>query len=699
MLNFISLFAILIVGEISQQSLSFVHNPAFARNAKLFATDSHPEYSFDDHSDTTESTSVGSGDYVSVTLPKEEPKVPHTEPEATKTTAAQKPEYGALSQGTVIQIQVGDIALARKAWKKRRRSGSPLLVPCSVLNVDRQSMVRWNMMYLLEKFGSSQKDGIEISASHMAKKYRTFLKSSLQNQADALSYSSNNEMIQELFNKKTQESYGVRLVEKDDQLFLKAPISRHKAHRRTAKTPIIQFRLPKKGDHGDEDTMTHTGYLRTKKEDSEEGEHGFLPLSAALRVSQKEDVDSGRVTEGSIHPAVVFDYDAMGDGGSPLLTLSLNPRGTRDTLKVKPDRRFLPIEEPKCMFNELAAGQGPFQAKVVQMLPGRALVDMQVGRKAAEEGMVNVLGTLQFKDSVEADPNVVKNSKWLIEDFDDDDFDDDYEDDSESVIAASLEDVDTFHFDDEDEDVDDEDEYKEGDLAEQLLALRDSSTFEEGTFEEGEEEEDVSDLFEVDQDGSIMFTDPDTGKQIVLNDDDIEEEEEEAPKGFGSKKVKKEPVSKKQIQKMMNTAERPKTRLVSKHLKVGDVMDVYVRAVSKQSGQFSVTTNPAVQGRKAKDMKKENDASKKLKRLKKSLGGSLGLIHELEGSECEGTVKAASKTGDWVYVEPDIEGLPVGVAAMSDELQDINSGDRVRVRIEGIDEERGQLALQLLEKQ
>lgn len=180
MLNFISLFAILIVGEISQQSLSFVHNPAFARNAKLFATDSHPEYSFDDHSDTTESTSVGSGDYVSVTLPKEEPKVPHTEPEATKTTAAQKPEYGALSQGTVIQIQVGDIALARKAWKKRRRSGSPLLVPCSVLNVDRQSMVRWNMMYLLEKFGSSQKDGIEISASHMAKKYRTFLKSSLQ---------------------------------------------------------------------------------------------------------------------------------------------------------------------------------------------------------------------------------------------------------------------------------------------------------------------------------------------------------------------------------------------------------------------------------------------------------------------------------------------------------------------------------------
>jgi predicted RNA-binding protein (virulence factor B family) len=97
-------------------------------------------------------------------------------------------------------------------------------------------------------------------------------------------------------------------------------------------------------------------------------------------------------------------------------------------------------------------------------------------------------------------------------------------------------------------------------------------------------------------------------------------------------------------------------------------------------------------------MKKENDASKRLKRLKKSLGGDLRLIHELEGSECHGTVKAASKTGDWVYVEPDTDGLPVGVAAMSEELSGVNSGDRVRVRIEGVDEERGQLALQVLEK-
>ncbi|CAJ1942284.1 unnamed protein product [Cylindrotheca closterium] len=687
MRNYISFFAIFIVAEISQQSLSFVHSPSLVRNTALLGVNKnlpHPEYTIDDESDTTESTTpVDKGEYFSVTQTKEESK---EEPEVSKGgPPIQKPEYGALSQGTVMKIQVGDIALARKAWKKRRRSGSPLLVPCSVLNVDRQSMVRWNMIYLLEKFGLSKKDGIEISASDMANRYRTFLKSSLQNQADALSYSSNNEMIKDLFNKKTQESYGVRLVEKDDQLFLKAPISKSKAHQRTAKTPVLQFRLPKKGDHGDEDTMTHTGYLRARKEDKE---YGFLPLSAALRVSQKDDVDSGRVEEGSIHPAVVFDYDAMGDGGSPLLTLSLNPRGTRDNLKMKTDRRFMPIEDPKCMFNELKVGQGPYQAKVVQMLPGRALVDMQVGREVSQAGMVNVLGTLQFKDSFESDPSVAKKSKWLIKDFDDNDDDDDYEDDSESVIAASLEDLDF----DEEEDFDEEDE---AGIAEQLLALRDSSTFEEGTFEEGEEEEDISNNFEVNDDGSILFTDPDTGKPILLNEDDGEE----APKGFGSKMVKEKP-SKNRKFKIMNhqAAEEPKTRIVSKHLKVGDVVDVYVRTVSKQSGQFAVTTNPAVQGRKAKDMKKENDASKRLKKLKKSLGGGLRLIYESEGSECEGTVKAASKTGDWVYVEPDIEGLPVGIAAMSEELSGVNSGDRVRVRIEGVDEERGQLSLQVLEK-
>jgi hypothetical protein len=89
-------------------------------------------------------------------------------------------EYGALAAGTVVQVQVGDLSLARKAWKKRRRTGSPLLVPCSILNVDQRSMVRWNLIFLLEKFGQAQADGIRISATDLSQRYRKFLKSSLQ---------------------------------------------------------------------------------------------------------------------------------------------------------------------------------------------------------------------------------------------------------------------------------------------------------------------------------------------------------------------------------------------------------------------------------------------------------------------------------------------------------------------------------------
>jgi hypothetical protein len=79
-------------------------------------------------------------------------------------------QYAALAPGAVVQIQVGDVSQARKAWKKRRRTGSPLLVPCSVLTVDRQAMVRWNLIYLLDKFGSGP-NRLRISLSEMARRH------------------------------------------------------------------------------------------------------------------------------------------------------------------------------------------------------------------------------------------------------------------------------------------------------------------------------------------------------------------------------------------------------------------------------------------------------------------------------------------------------------------------------------------------
>ena len=69
----------------------------------------------------------------------------------------------------------------------------------------------------------------------------------------------------------------------------------------------------------------------------------------------------------------------------------------------------------------------------------------------------------------------------------------------------------------------------------------------------------------------------------------------------------------------------------------------------------------------------------------------------MEGEECDGTVKATSKTGGWVYVE--VQGLPVGVATLDNETAtDVTIGDMVRVRMDGIDEQRGQLSMHVIDK-
>ena len=148
------------------------------------------------------------------------------------------------------------------------------------------------------------------------------------------------------------------------------------------------------------------------------------------------------------------------------------------------------------------------------------------------------------------------------------------------------------------------------------------------------------------------------------------------------------------------------TRLLVGFLCVGNEIDVYIPGVFTQSGRFIVTLDPSIKYRKLKELKREREASKRLARLagkKNGEGTGLQQILDRDGMECNGTVKAKSKTGDWYYVQPDVnedeEGskLPVGVAqGKLDEV--ISSGDKVRVRLDGIDESRGQLAMTLLDK-
>jgi hypothetical protein len=97
----------------------------------------------------------------------------------------------------------------------------------------------------------------------------------------------------------------------------------------------------------------------------------------------------------------------------------------------------------------------------------------------------------------------------------------------------------------------------------------------------------------------------------------------------------------------------------------------------------------------------EKEADKRKDRLSSKFSLDMSSVI---GNEYDGVVKAKSKSGDWCYVQPIVgeeEGfdLPVGVANIlegNESDTSYSSGDSVRVRVEGIDEKRGQLSLILL---
>jgi hypothetical protein len=639
----------------------------------------------------------------------EPPVVAAETPHSMKGDLKPSTQFAALAPGTVVHIQVGDVSLARKAWKKRRRSGSPLLVPCSVLNVDRASTIRWNLIYILEKFGRSNASGIRMTLTELSSRHRTHLKSSLSSHAVALGYETPRDMVEALFNKKAQDEYGVKLLEANPEgkntnengqhLILQAPLSRFKAQKRANAAPILQF-FSQQGSTVD--TLQHTGVVRNRQNgvDMEAGDNLYRlqPLSAALRVSQ-EDVEAGTIHNGSFHAAVVFDYDMLGDGGEPLLTLSLNParNQVRDRLKIS-DRKYTPLANPRYILKELTMGDGPMEGKVLRLIKGGALVDCGVGRRVNNTPYetVRVLGYLRYKD---ATPSSVGQSRMsgTVEvynsnhdgDMDSLDSADDLDDDEwEEILSIDHLDADI-------------DEDQEGDQV-------DDVTIPEGIFDDAEDDEftnseDITHMFHQNEDGSLTYRDPESGEtqiielssgndEVEYNDETSQDDEEDQPvvfakpgaRSFGGRMIP---------EGLWNTTP---SRL--KKLHVGDRIDLYVKSVSKQSNRLMLTMNADIKGKNAKQVKHETEFNKKLSRLISQIGG-LQKVGALSGKEMDGVVRALSKTGDWIYVEPSDDSLPVGVAfAPKALLADIAQGDSVRIQVEGVDEDRGQLAMQVLRK-
>jgi hypothetical protein len=602
-----------------------------------------------------------------------------------------KPMFAAMEPGTVVQIQVGDISLARKAWKKRRRSGSPLLVPCSVLKVDRQSTVRWNLIYLLEKFGSKHAAGTRISLVELTRRHRKHLQSSLTHQATVMGHKTAGDLVQALFHKQVQESYGVKLNVEDDMLWLEAPISKFRAQKRANGAAVLQF------EDDMEDTLRHTGMVRNRRLD-ETGDansnnstaYRLQPLSAALRINQ-DDVDSGAIKNESFHAAVVFDYDKEGDAGSPLLTLSLNPsrNQVRERLKIV-DRSQQLIQNPKHLLHTLSVGQGPLRGKVVRFFKGGAIIDCGVGRKVNSKGsahqVVRVEGILRFKEAIVSDSST---SIFEGRQLDDDEDDSEDEEDEEWDDRLTIENLDGMDEDENDEGdaYDDDSEDYDGasaELSKVLKQLKEDEDFGDS--------EDITHLFETRADGSIVYHDPESGDDTVIpvSDEDVDEEDDDTAFKVNKRSIQR---TKRSVQKIWPIASGLRR---SVRLYIGDEIDVYVKSISKQSSQLLLTMDSSIQGRNAKDLKDEDKVQKKLTRLAKQLGG-LHKIDTLRGQEHSGVVKATSNAGDWLYVQPDVEGLPVGVASVSTD-HELHEGDKVRIRIEGVDENRGQLAMLILNK-
>lgn len=628
-----------------------------------------------------------------------------------------RPEFSALVPGrSELQIQVGDLDLARKAWKKRRRSGSPVLVPCSVLSTERKSMVLNNLVYLLHKFGSPiseldlpgerpagyKSNHIGISATDLGRAYQSHLKASLVRHAKTLGYNNVAELINGIFTPTVQEDYGLQLlvVAADDDAndnadddddnsssWLLARITRMKGHRLAGQSAILQFQQ----DDDNDTRMRHTGIIRHKQ--NAKGPYELAPLSAALRLGQQALLDVV-VSSGSQHSAVIVGVDPMGDGGLPLLKVSLNTNsmvasgGTKKRSNTKSSPRTsnvvssdVPLEH---VLSDLKAGDGPFVGKVTRVSrhSGAFFIDIGVGRGAKGRGrndvLTRVLGMLRFDD-------LTTSSKTTNADL--------VADTNEAagavekmVNAMEYEDgpdkeVDAFDVADDDVDV-------LCDMAVDDLFIEDEVV-----------EEDISDLISLE--GNVFtYTDPDSGEQTVMgslsDEDEIpshhdEEEEEDFFAGLT-------PVQR--FQKLGEIMGGDADGDDRQTLQVGQDVEVYIQAVSKQSGRFMLTTQSSVQS--MKDLKKKTKVNKNLSRLLDSFGGDIKNIVKLRGQEGEGTVRAISQTGDWIYVQPAFQNLPVGVAQLLDSerlnFKSFAAGDLVHIRIDGVDEARGQLAMTVISK-
>lgn len=582
-------------------------------------------------------------------------------------------QYTSLQPGSIVTVKAGSPSASRKVWKKRRRSDSPILIPCSVLGMDRTSSIRSNLWYLLQKYGRTLEDkygggkggtnGVAIKVKHAVVRWEREFGGSLMDHASALGYDGIGPLLLSLFESDDSSSispeelldHDISILKTSSNLILHAPtLPIRRARSGVSTASLVQMRAESR------EGLQHTGLVQSVENPDEPPS----PLSAALRLSNPNAIS--RIREGEVVPAYVFQYDPTGDNGQPLLVLSLDPprvsvraSGSRRVKKLFETQselrrnKLVNVENKKIehMFENLKKGHGPFRGKVlnVNARAQAAFVDIGVGRERGKNkggGVERILGMLRFED-----------------------------------ISSES---DTTEYDDRDE------------LEETI--------------------EDVSDLFEISEDGTeILSVDSTTGARELIGsiEGDEYEEDDEDDNMFAGMSAEERLMA---ISELLNEDAEPllvpekedKPQVSASEIKVGDDVDVFVLTVSPQSRRFKLSSTRPSASNKYKEVKHKSLVDKRLSKLT-AHGSSLASIEELKGTECSGIVKATSKTGNWFYVEPLVNNdqvgssIPkVGVAHPLDENGldgTIVHGTRVRVRLEGIDESRGQLSMTLLGKE
>ena len=637
----------------------------------------------------------------------------------------QDPEFASLCKGQMISIQVGDISQARKAWKKRRRRDSPLLIPCTILGLDRLSLLRCSIIHLVHAFGKnihSDFAGVSLSISSLNKLYMQHFYGDLNIHAQALNHESILSLVQHFFNSSSslgdEDEYGMRLINLNQESnttdpsdtsvpYLASTLSYRPARKLAQESIYLQFVASSSSD-----MMTHTGYTAlvntstpwiTKKDP--------ILLSAALKVSQV-DADARHIQEGMILDSVfVVSFDLKGDNEAPLLTCAINLPNSlvRDQMKRRYHvRNILSLRQKNHYDNhswsssssslssssqllqvmgkgafsnthdrdikfdivrmdnkytildicDLQVGDGPFKATVLRIIHktknrkspeyASALVDLGVSRKRGKNnggGRARVFGLL--------------------------------------VDGPGDVDIDR-EFPPCDEVTEEEEHYFENDN--EQIEISDVM------------EEDLTTLFSVDDegnlvslDGSSMMTDSDMNESETLSDED---DYDDFPALQNMNSLERLEYIGKKFQSTVPFQTLDK----STGIQVGDEIDVFIKAIFLQSGRFMVTQDSNVKNTTYNKVKKLKEAEKRLNRLNSKV--SLSKIANHIGEECIARIKAKSKSGLGFYVVPEnYQGgaLIAGLATLNDtDVPGLQQGARVRIRLNAIDEKRGQLSYSLL---